>query len=88
MKNPNKESHLRSILKAISWRLVATLTTFVLAYLVFSNSECENVLEKSTIVAGLELFIKLFFYYLHERIWQLVPIGTVRKIIPHKKGED
>lgn len=83
--NKNKESHLRSVLKAISWRLIATFTTFVLAYLVFSNTECEDVLEKSTLVAGLELFIKLLFYYLHERAWQLVPKGAVRNMVKKPK---
>ncbi len=78
------ESHLRSILKAISWRIIATGTTFVLAFTIFSNSECEGVLEKSTIVAGLELIIKIMLYYLHERGWQMLPSGSVRKILPKK----
>lgn len=81
MSEIRRESHLRSILKAITWRLIATLTTFLLAYLVFSNSDCEDVLEKSSIVAGLELVIKLVIYYLHERAWQMAPRGTVRKIL-------
>jgi len=42
-----KESRTRSILKAISWRFIASATTFTIAYLIFSNSECEGVLEKS-----------------------------------------
>ncbi len=79
-----KESRLRSILKAITWRLIATGTTFTLAYLVFSNSDCEDVMEKSTIVAGLELVIKLVIYYLHERAWQLAPTGTIRRFFGMK----
>ncbi|MCB0565448.1 MAG: DUF2061 domain-containing protein [Phaeodactylibacter sp.] len=75
-----KESKLRSILKAVTWRLIATGTTFTLAYFVFSGTGCEDVLQKSTIVAGLELVIKLAIYYLHERAWQSVPRGTVRHI--------
>jgi uncharacterized membrane protein len=74
-----RESHTRSIFKAITWRLIATGTTFVLAYTIFSQTDCEGVLEKSTIVAGLELVLKLLFYYLHERAWQQVPRGAVRK---------
>ena len=75
-----KESHARSILKAISWRLLATTTTFILAYTVFSETGCEEVLKKSSIVAGLELVIKLVICYLHERVWQMAPRGAVRKI--------
>lgn len=75
-----KESKWRSVLKAITWRMIATGTTFTLAYLVFRESGCEDVLEKSTIVAGLELVLKLIIYYLHERAWQRVPEGTIRKL--------
>ncbi len=76
-----KESRTRSILKAISWRIIASATTFTLAYLIFSNSDCDDVLEKSSMVAIAESLIKLVIYYFHERAWQMAPRGTVRKII-------
>ncbi len=81
-----QESHIRSVLKAVTWRILATSTTFLLAYFIFSSAECEDVLEKSTIVAGLEFFIKILIYYLHERAWQKMPRGSVRKIFSSKKG--
>ena len=81
-----KESRTRSILKAVSWRFIASATTFTIAYLIFSNSECEGVLEKSTMVAVIESIIKIIIYYFHERAWQMAPRGTVRKIIG--QGED
>ena len=71
---PPKESHLRSILKAVTWRILATATTFLLAYLVFKDTP--NALEKSSIVAGLEMILKLLFYYLHERIWQNINVAS------------
>lgn len=67
------ESRLKSILKAISWRIIATSTTFTLAYTVFSSTGCEGALEKSTLVALLEMSFKLVIYYFHERIWLKVP---------------
>ncbi len=83
-----KESRLRSLLKAISWRVIATLTTFTLAYTIFSGSGCEGALEKSSLVAGLELVIKLFIYYFHERMWQAIPRGTIRRAFPNwQKGD-
>ncbi len=78
------ESHARSILKAITWRVLATGTTFILAYLVFSGADCEDALEKSTIVAALEAVIKIVIYYFHERAWQMAPKGSVRKIFSKK----
>jgi uncharacterized membrane protein len=77
--NNIRESHTRSIFKAITWRLIASATTFTLAYAIFSQTDCDDVLEKSTLVAGLELVLKLVIYYVHERAWQMVPRGAVRK---------
>jgi len=74
-----KESKARSILKAVTWRIIATGTTFTLAYSVFSGSGCEGALEKSSIIAGLELVIKIVIYYFHERAWQAIPIGPFKK---------
>ena len=75
-----KESRLKSIIKAVTWRIIATGTTFLLAYFVFSSGDCTDVIEKSSLVAGLELIIKLVFYYLHERIWQRVKNGVFQTI--------
>ncbi len=75
-----KESRTRSILKAISWRVIASTTTFLLAYFIFSNSDCEDVLEKSTYVAIAESVLKIIIYYFHERAWLMAPKGSVRKL--------
>lgn len=74
-----QESHTRSILKAVTWRVLASGTTFLLAYFIFSAADCEDVLEKSTIVAALEAVIKIVIYYFHERAWQALPSGAVRR---------
>lgn len=79
-----QESKTRSILKAITWRFLATGTTFLLAYFIFSGADCEDALEKSTIVAGLEAVIKIVIYYFHERAWQMAPKGSVRKLFSKK----
>lgn len=68
-----KESHLRSVLKAFSWRIVATTTTTTIAY--FITGEIDAAL----LIGGIEFFLKIFVYYLHERAWQLVPRGTFRR---------
>lgn len=69
----SKESHLRSILKACTWRIVATLTTYVIAYTVTGETKL------ALTIAGIEVFTKMFVYYLHERAWQQLPRGTIRK---------
>lgn len=56
-------SHKVSILKTFSWRIIATLTTFVLAWIFTGN------VETAFKIGGVEFFAKMIFYYLHERGW-------------------
>lgn len=74
-----KDSHLRSVLKGISWRIIATTTTTTIAWLATGD------VTTALTIGGFEFFIKLFVYYLHERAWLLVPEGGVRKIFGIKK---
>ena len=67
-----KESHLRSILKGLSWRIFATTTTMIVAYIWLGE------ISDALAIGGIEFFAKIFIYYLHERIWQFVPRGTIR----------
>ncbi len=78
---PLKESHLRSLLKAFSWRIVATLTTGLIAYFITGE------IDTAVMIGSIEFVLKFGIYYLHERAWQLVPRGTVRKLVhPSRPG--
>lgn len=72
--NLRKEQPLRSIMKTISWRVIATGTTFLLTMLFFRDDP--NATEKATGVAIAEATIKMLFYYLHERAWTNITWGT------------
>ena len=63
------EKRVRSLLKAISWRIVATSTTMFLVFLFTGN------LVLSVGVGSLELLLKLVLYYVHERIWNMSNFG-------------
>ena len=69
-----RESHLRSIFKAFSWRVMATITTALITYVVTGQWKVAMV------VSGIEFILKMLVYYIHERIWQLIPRGTIRKL--------
>ena len=69
-----KESHTRSLLKGLTWRIVATSTIIAIAY--FTTGDVEMALK----IGGIEFVIKLLLYYLHERAWQAVPRGSIRKL--------
>lgn len=76
--NP-KESHIRSIIKGLTWRVIASFTILLITY--FLTGEMDTALK----VTGVEFVIKLLLYYLHERAWQQVPRGGVRKFFERKK---
>jgi uncharacterized membrane protein len=72
-----RESHLRSILKALSWRVIATLTTGLIAYAITGE------IDTAILIGGIEFALKFVIYYLHERLWQLAPRGSVRHLLRH-----
>lgn len=74
----DKDSPTRSLLKAISWRVVASGTTFVVAFVIFRNFTEQTLEETTNTTAAITLvdaFAKLLFYYLHERLWTNIKWG-------------
>lgn len=68
-----KESHLRSLIKGITWRILGTLDTIFISYVITGNTT------QAFSIGGIEVFTKILLYYGHERLWQVLPIGTIRK---------
>ena len=68
------ETKKRSILKAISWRTVATITTAVLVF-IFTGQ-----FALALTIGLLEVFAKMGLYFFHERLWQKISFG--KKEIP------
>ncbi len=66
------ENRVRSVLKAISWRIIATLVTILLV-VAFSRD-----LALGTIVGVTKFIVKTIIYYLHERVWNLIEFGRKR----------
>ncbi len=64
------ETHVRSIVKSITFRLIATAVTIILV-LIFTG---EIILAMQ--VGILEAVSKLILYYAHERIWGHITWGT------------
>lgn len=73
-----KDSPTRSILKAISWRFIASGTTFLVTFLIFRNTSghtYDQALETAWYVTVIEFTSKILFYYLHERLWTNIRWG-------------
>lgn len=66
-----REKHARSIVKTISWRITATITTFLLVW-IFTNQ-----LKTAFTIGSIEVFLKMLLYYLHERTWNKSRFGRV-----------
>ena len=62
-----RDSHPRSIAKAVSWRLLGSVDTFVLS-VIFTGS-----LRLAGSIAVTEMFTKMVLYYVHERVWSAIP---------------
>jgi adenylylsulfate kinase len=67
-----KETNLRSIVKGISWRVIATSTTMAIVYVFFGN------IELAIVTGFLETFLKIALYWGHEKIWQKIKLGRKR----------
>ena len=68
------EDRTRSIIKAVSWRIFATLTTIIIVF-IFTR---QWVLSLS--VGFFEVTSKLILYYFHERIWNRINWGKNKKM--------
>lgn len=64
-----REAHRRSLAKAISWRILGSLDTFLLSWL-FTSS-----LRAAGAIATTEVLTKMVLYYFHERAWSSVGWG-------------
>jgi uncharacterized membrane protein len=60
----------RSLVKTLTWRIIAEVDTFVVSYLVTGN------MAWSFVIVGIESTTKTVLYYLHERAWGRVLWGT------------
>ena len=69
-KTPLKRETLkRSLLKTISWRVIGSLDTVVIAYLI------TNELNDALTIGGIELISKMVLYFFHERTWNTIRWG-------------
>ena len=65
-----REAHSRSFAKALSWRVLGSIDTFLLSWLFTSSVKAAGA------IATTEVLTKLVLYYLHERAWSSISWGT------------
>ena len=64
-----KVTRSRSLVKALSYRIWGTLSSFAVAYVLTGNAEL------SGLIAFWETVIKIGIYYVHERGWNFIQWG-------------
>lgn len=64
-----KISVKRHIAKTITWRVVGTLDTIILAWIITGNPLT------GVKIGGVELISKMILYYAHERVWYKSKFG-------------
>jgi uncharacterized membrane protein len=72
------DSHGRALAKAVSWRVVGTLDTFLWSWLITGHANWAGA------IAATEIATKIFLFYLHERAWRLIrwaPNAHLRSLI-------
>tara|TARA_B100000925_G_scaffold88025_1_gene63481 strand:+ start:1223 stop:1651 length:429 start_codon:yes stop_codon:yes gene_type:complete len=69
----------RSLIKAIIWRVIGSIDTFILSLIIINFSSQNYTYDLAFYIATLELLTKTIFYYLHERLWNQLNIGRVKK---------
>ena len=63
----------RHLVKSISWRIIGTIDTFLLSYILTGS------MSFGLSISGVDFFSKLFLYYYHERIWFRSKIRNTNK---------
>jgi uncharacterized membrane protein len=66
------EAHPRSLIKAVSWRMVGSIDTFILSFF-FTHK-----ISAAASIASTEVLTKILLYYFHERAWAVMPWGRGR----------
>ena len=56
-------SYRRHALKTVTWRIVGTLDTFILSWIITGSVEI------GATIGAVEIVTKMVLYYFHERVW-------------------
>lgn len=72
----------RSLIKAVSWRLVGSLDTFTLSLIVTGSGKY------AISIASVEALTKVALYYVHERVWRRVAWGRLEGVQTPPQEQD
>ncbi|MDO3693545.1 DUF2061 domain-containing protein [Wenyingzhuangia sp. chi5] len=68
-KSVSSEKPIRSVVKAVSWRMIGSLDTLIISWIATGD------VKTATSIASIDLFTKMILYFFHERIWNAIKWG-------------
>jgi len=66
-------SHKRHVMKTITWRLVGTIDTILIGWIISGNPLI------GLKIGSVEIITKMILYYIHERVWYKTNFGVRKK---------
>jgi uncharacterized membrane protein len=75
------ENRARHIFKTITWRILGSLDTFLIATILlyyFNHASYSDSSKYAAWITGIELITKTILYYLHERVWFASNWGIIK----------
>ena len=68
----SKVNIARHVLKTITWRIIGTVDTILIGWLVSGDPMI------GLTIGSFEIFTKMILYFIHERVWYKVNLGVKR----------
>lgn len=68
-KSSSSDKPIRSLVKAISWRVVGTIDTLLVSWYATGN------LTMASSIASIDFVTKMILYFGHERLWNFIKWG-------------
>ena len=80
----------RSLVKAITWRMVGSLDTFILSFVIQQvfRLPMGRSAQIAASIALIETVTKILLFYFHERAWARVPWGRADKVVEVAAARD
>lgn len=63
------EKPARSIVKSMSWRIIGTIDTILISWLITGEATI------AFSIGSIELMTKMILYFFHERVWNIIKWG-------------
>jgi uncharacterized membrane protein len=65
----SSDKPIRSIVKALSWRILGTLDTIIISWVITGQ------IVMALSIGSVEVITKMILYFFHERIWNIIKWG-------------